>query len=161
MLGQLTAKQVEVLDLLVRHLTTKEIARELNLAPNTVDQRITAVREKWGLPNRKATVRQYTELQELCGKTTYGPPRLDEDTPAGESVDDAQPADQVLGPPEAVPTDPDRVVVPAPEPSFMLQHSDIQFGRLGRVALALFFAFVIAATLALSLWIAEAMGHWL
>jgi len=70
LLENLTPKQVEVLDLLLMHRTTKEIARELGIAPNTVDQRINAVRDKWGTLNRKDTARLYGQLLELCGKPT-------------------------------------------------------------------------------------------
>lgn len=162
-LGQLTAKQVEVLDMLVGHQTTKEIARELRLAPNTIDQRITAAREKWGLPNRKALIRLYAELQEICGKTTYGSAPLDDDKIGGERVDNASTSGEKFIRPHAKP--------PVPhvgsrdsnssEPPFVLQHSDIRFGRLGRVGIALIFALAIALTLAASLAVAEAMGHWL
>ncbi len=163
MLGQLTAKQVEVLDRLARHLTTKEIARELNLAPNTVDQRIAGVREKWGLPNRKAMVRLYTELQDLCGKTTYGPVPLDSDTVASESVEDAR-QDETFIPDNQ--TIPDSNALPPPEPHtselpFMLQHSDFRFGRLGRTGIALIFALLIALTLAAVVIVADTLGRWL
>jgi DNA-binding CsgD family transcriptional regulator len=158
MLAQLTAKQLEVLDRLARHLTTKEIARELNLAPNTVDQRITGVREKWGLPNRKAMVRFYTELQAICGKTTYEPVPID-----GDSVEDPPQDDEIFIPQEQTPFDPNAF---APERHtselpFMLQHSDIRFGRLGRAAIALIFALMIALTLAAVLIVADTLGRWL
>lgn len=163
MLGQLTAKQTEVLDLLASHLTSKEIARELNLAPNTVDQRITAVREKWGLPNRKALLRQYTELQEICGKTTYHSAALDHQPPESECNDDAESVTDPIAPSAQIPLapgadDPDSCRLRQP---FVLQNSDLRFGRLGRVGIALIFALIIAVTLAASLIVAEAMGHWL
>ncbi|MET0179445.1 MAG: LuxR C-terminal-related transcriptional regulator, partial [Novosphingobium sp.] len=43
-LGQLTAKERAVLDLVLQHKPTKEIARELQLAPNTVDMRLRSAR---------------------------------------------------------------------------------------------------------------------
>lgn len=163
LLGLLTAKQVEVLDMLVDHQTSKEIARELDLAPNTVDQRITAARIKWGLPNRKALIRQYTELHEICGKTTYGSDQIDANTSSSDSADDAQLSNERLIRPNLKrrvshnqAQNPSRS-----EASFMLQNSDIRFGRLGRVGLALIFAFVIAVILAASLVIAETMARWL
>lgn len=155
MLGQLTAKQTEVLDLLASHLTSKEIARELNLAPNTVDQRITAVREKWGLPNRKALLRQYTELHHSAA--------LDHQPPESECNDDAESVTDPIAPSAQIPLapgadDPDSCRLRQP---FVLQNSDLRFGRLGRVGIALIFALIIAVTLAASLIVAEAMGHWL
>lgn len=77
LLGQLTSKQIEVLDLLTEHLTSKRIARRLGIHPNTIDQRIVKVRERWGTVDRKDTVRRYVELQSLCGKTTYGSEAVD------------------------------------------------------------------------------------
>lgn len=37
LLDQLTAKQREVLDLLIEHKTSKEISRQLGISPHTVD----------------------------------------------------------------------------------------------------------------------------
>lgn len=48
----LTAKQHEVMLLVARRLSTKEIARELGIAPNSVDHRIDAVRKKLGCSTR-------------------------------------------------------------------------------------------------------------
>jgi DNA-binding CsgD family transcriptional regulator len=162
MLGQLTAKQLEVLDRLARHLTTKEIARELDLAPNTVDQRITGVREKWGPPNRKALVRFYTELQVICGKTTYRSDPVDGDAADGNGAEDALQDEAVF-----IPQDQTQLAPNVPEPDghtselpFMLQRSDIRFGRLGRAAIALIFALMIALTLAAVVVVADTLGGW-
>lgn len=43
-LVELTAKQREVLDLLIQHMTSKEISRQLGISPHTVDQRIMLAR---------------------------------------------------------------------------------------------------------------------
>lgn len=73
MLDRLTEKERAVLDLVLQHMPTKEIARELGLAPNTVDMRLRSAREKLGTTDRNATARVYTGLLEACGKTTCGP----------------------------------------------------------------------------------------
>lgn len=149
--------------MLVDHRTTKQVARELELAPNTVDQRITAARIKWGLPDRKALIRHYTELQKICGETTYGSDPIDDLTSAGETAENAQPSKAKLirpFPTRRVPQVNSRNFSRVETP-FVLQNADIRFGRLGRVGLALIFAFVIAVTLAASLVIAETMGRWL
>jgi len=162
LLGLLTAKQVEVLDMLVDHQTTKEIARELDLAPNTVDQWITAARIKWGLPNRKALIRQYTELREICGETTYGSDKIDADISSSDRAANSWRSDERLRRPNLkrrVSHDQAQNSSRS-ESSFMLQNSDIRFGRLGRVVLALISALAIAVTLAASLVIAETMGRW-
>lgn len=72
LLDGLTHKEREALDLLVQHHTTKDIARILGLAPNTVDMRLRNAREKLGAMDRYDTARLYEELLETCGKTTCG-----------------------------------------------------------------------------------------
>lgn len=157
-LESLTVKQVEVLDRLVMHRTTKEIARELSIAPNTVDQRINAVRDKWGTLNRKDTARRYAQLLELCGKTPCGFSRLDD---GGGDVDDSG---------QDLPVDP--VFVLSDASAFSrhadwyddmdvrpvgLEAFDARFGRVGRVAAVLMLALIMAMTLASSLAIADAL----
>lgn len=77
LLGSLTQAQVEVLDRVLQHKTSKEIARELGIAPNTVDQRIKAVWPKLGTSDRPSTARRYALLKSICGQTTYGQPVVD------------------------------------------------------------------------------------
>lgn len=159
MLDQLTSKQTEVLDLLLRHLTTKEIARELNLAPNTVDQRIASVRDKWGTLNRKDTVRQYTELQAICGKTTYGSEGIDEASTisVGEDVPSPSEMNLVVDPPSVGPAAHSQ----SAERTFGLQLVDERLGKMGRWALVFIFAATIAVTIAATLAIADSLGRML
>ena len=49
-LAGLTAKQREVLDLLIEHKTSMEIARRLGISPHTVDQRIQFAKRSWAPP---------------------------------------------------------------------------------------------------------------
>ena len=70
-LAGLTAKQREVLDLLIEHKTSKEIARLLGISPHTVDQRIQFAKEKLGAANRNEAAAVYRRLAELCGQLTY------------------------------------------------------------------------------------------
>ena len=70
-LARLTCKHREVLDRLLDHKTTKEIARELGVSPNTVDQRLNAAKKVLGTSARSETAVVYRYLVELCGKTTY------------------------------------------------------------------------------------------
>lgn len=72
LLESITERQREVLDRVVEHRTSKEIARELGISPNTVDQRINAVRRRLGASDRAEVARLYAELIRVCGKTTYG-----------------------------------------------------------------------------------------
>ena len=160
LLAGLTAKQIEVLDLLALHRTTKEIARELSIAPNTVDQRIAGVREKWGTANRKETARRYASLRESCGESTYGFSRVDELVQEVESLfrdlpdeprfvlSDARP---LAGLPEWLDDD---EVIAAP---VGLKVLDRKFGRAGRIGAIVMLALMMAMMLATSLAVAEAL----
>ncbi len=55
----LTEKQDEALRLACQHLTSKQIAQELNVAPVTIDKRIDAVRVKLGHMPRTDVLRHY------------------------------------------------------------------------------------------------------
>jgi DNA-binding CsgD family transcriptional regulator len=69
--GGLTEKQREVLDLLIEHKTSKEIARLLGISPHTVDQRISFAREKLGAGSRSEVAMAYRRLVSVSGRTTY------------------------------------------------------------------------------------------
>ena len=75
-LAGLTAKQREVLDLLIEHKTSKEIARELGISPHTVDQRIQFAKEKLGAASRSEVALLYRRLVEICGQLTYQDSRI-------------------------------------------------------------------------------------
>lgn len=62
-LEDLTDKEVAVLERLALHMTSKEIARDLDIAPNTVEKRLLRVRDKWGTTDRGSTARLFTELR--------------------------------------------------------------------------------------------------
>lgn len=158
MLDGLTEKQIEVLDLLVMHRTTKEIARDLGIAPNTVDQRIGAVRDKWGTTNRKDTARLYAQLQELCGKTPCGFSHVDlDDDRVDEDAQDL-PVDPVFvlsdTRPMAYHSDWFEDRAPTLEG---LEAFDAKFGKAGRVAAVLVLALCMALTLVAALAIANAL----
>lgn len=93
-LDLITVRQREVLDLVVQHWTSKQIARELGISPNTVDQRVNAVRDKLGARDRAETVRIYLLLSNICGRTIYGPATVARPEFLGQSTvqeDDANP----------------------------------------------------------------------
>ena len=70
-LARLTAKQREVLDLLIEHKTSKEIARRLGISPHTVDQRIQFAKDKLGAVSRNEAAVTYRRLLQLSGRVTY------------------------------------------------------------------------------------------
>lgn len=70
-LSALTDKQRDVLDLVLAHKSSKEIARTLGISPYTVDQRITAARQKLGASTRRELALVYGGLRGTCGETAY------------------------------------------------------------------------------------------
>ena len=70
-LAGLTEKQRDVLDLLIEHKTSKEIARALGISPHTVDQRIFFAKEKLGAASRNEAAAAYRRLMAISGRTTY------------------------------------------------------------------------------------------
>lgn len=72
LLGGLTSKEREVLDLLVVPNSNKEIARHLQLSPATVEKRLRTVRDKLGARDRNDTARAYKALMAGLGKTVGG-----------------------------------------------------------------------------------------
>lgn len=68
----LTAKQREVLDLLIQHKTSKEISRLLGISPHTVDQRIMLARGKLGVGSRSEVAHAYRTLLETYEQPIYG-----------------------------------------------------------------------------------------
>ena len=75
-LEDLTAKQREVLDLLLEHKTSKEIAQVLKISPHTVDQRIQFAKRKLGVETRSDLANSYRRLSDVYGQTVYKDSRM-------------------------------------------------------------------------------------
>lgn len=58
-IDSLTDKQCEALELVLRHMSSKEIAQQLNVSPRAVDQRLDAVRVKLGAATRLEAAKLY------------------------------------------------------------------------------------------------------
>ena len=72
LLGRLSDKDREVLDLLVVPNSNKEIARHLDLSQTTVEKRLRGVRDKLKSRDRNDTARIYKALTLGLGKTAGG-----------------------------------------------------------------------------------------
>lgn len=72
-LETLTEKQDEALRLASQHLTSKQIANQLGIAPVTVDKRIDSVRAKLDFLPRTDVLRHYRAWKEGYGQTIDGP----------------------------------------------------------------------------------------
>lgn len=84
LIGELTAKQRAVMDLLIEHKTSKEIGRLLGISPHTVDQRIQFARERLGARTRGEAAAVYRRLIETYGQMTYGNSHLAELAAGGQ-----------------------------------------------------------------------------
>ena len=63
--GILTKRDKEVFELLIKNLTTKEIAIELNISEKTVRNHISNVMQKLGVKGRSSAVVELLKLNEL------------------------------------------------------------------------------------------------
>ena len=152
-LSILTDKQREVLDLVLMHKSSKEIARTLRISPYTVDQRITAARQKLGSATRGDLARSYSRLKSLCEETAYDFPYVATEAFSPQQLPRDQLADPVFRLSDAsfvkmgVPWHDD------PVPPVGLEAFDNRFGILGRVfvipALAAFIALLVLSMLAI------------
>jgi DNA-binding CsgD family transcriptional regulator len=69
--ADLTDKHREVLDRLLDHKSSKQIAHELGISPKTVDQRILAAAKKLGTTDRRSTARAYSQMRQAWERTPY------------------------------------------------------------------------------------------
>ncbi|MGV2495990.1 LuxR C-terminal-related transcriptional regulator [Pelagerythrobacter aerophilus] len=74
--SRLTQKQRDCLDLLLERKTSKQIARALEIAKPTVDQRITAARKTLGAADRNEAALLYARLKAMYDRNTYDPMHL-------------------------------------------------------------------------------------
>ena len=150
LLSSLTAKQREVLDLVLLHKSSKEIARSLHISHYTVDQRISAARQKFGVNSRGELARAYSRLVDLCEETAYEFSYVeDADNPAHQL-----PRDQ-LAEPVFMLSDAGSIPIEVPwhvqpEQVSGLEAFDRKFGILGRILLIPTLA-VLMALLALAM----------
>ncbi|MFM5916464.1 MAG: helix-turn-helix transcriptional regulator [Novosphingobium sp.] len=78
-LAALSEKQRAALDLLSKHMTSKQISRELGISPHTVDQRIESAKKKLGAATRGELALKYRALVRLCHQVTYEESHIAED----------------------------------------------------------------------------------
>ena len=96
--ARLTDKQRACLDLLVERKTSKQIARELDIAKVTVDQRIRSARDILGASNRNEAAIIYAALKPIYDRMIYDPVGLARSLPALpiDSPNGSKPAAKVL-----------------------------------------------------------------
>jgi len=155
LLDELTAKQRQVLDLLIQHKTSKEIARELGISPHTVDQRIQFAREKLGVQSRSEAAVAYRRLIETCGQPTYEDSGVAALAPAGD--DPIQAGVPARGPSSRTSTT-TGLDHPVGRELFEGRHGTLF--RLGAiVAIAALLVLLVLAALATFSQLSQLMGH--
>ena len=130
-IASLTAKQREVLDLLLEHMTSKEIARRLEISPYTVDQRINTAKDKLGARTRGEVAVAYRRLVGICEPSAYENSGIADLRQGTETVGGAQ-----LPLPEPAPPEPvgnDRVPEPEADFSVVPELFDGRYGTLVRL----------------------------
>lgn len=153
----LTDKQVEVLDLLIEHRSTKQIAQILRISPSAVDKRLYGAADRLGENDRRQLARKYAKLKDDCEKHTGGfshlefpqalPHSLDRDAeaPGRFTFNDATTFESFA------PWTQDRRLP-------FLEKIDSRAGRLGRLAIIVATAALIAMLLLASFAIARTLA---
>lgn len=138
-LNTLTHKQREVLDLLLEHKTSKEIAQALEISPYTVDQRISGAKKKLVCSSRSALANRYRQLTQIYDQTAYEESRVSDlsDVPQVSQQDERV---DVLEPDRI---DPDPQEAQSQSYRLVPELFDGRYGRLIRVGAIL----VLAAAL--------------
>ena len=159
LLSGLTSKQRQVLDLVLAHKSSKEIARALSISPYTVDQRITAARHKLGVTTRGELAREYSRLRGICEETAYQDSHMVFPAFSGH-----QPCQDQQTNPVFMLSDSASVKMDAPwhldlEPRVDLEALDNRFGVLGRVAVIFMLAAFMALLMLSMLAIAETLSN--
>lgn len=85
-LASLTDKQDEALRLACQHLTSKQIAQKLGVAPVTIDKRIDAVRARLNYMPRIDVLRHYRAWSDRYGRTIDAPIILTDSPPVAPST---------------------------------------------------------------------------
>lgn len=135
-------------------MTSKEIARDLDIAPNTVDQRVKAAWKKLGATDRSSAARQYALLKSICGQTTYGEPAIDFNERGAESLPQDLPDSAFF----FVEDSTNFRSFETGKQSAILEALDVKFGPIGRVAAILVGSTFLAVVLLVVTSVAVTMG---
>lgn len=82
---RLTEKQRQCLQLVVLRKSSKEIARELQIAKPTVDQRIASARQILGARNRDEAALIFARATQTYDRVIYDPTRIPDSAPLPDS----------------------------------------------------------------------------
>jgi DNA-binding CsgD family transcriptional regulator len=88
--ARLSRGQIEVLRLVNRHLSSKEIAAELGISSHTVDQRVRGAIKTLGVSRRSEAARMIDRYTQATGDAPDAPPQ----PPSAPAIERSQPFDQ-------------------------------------------------------------------
>lgn len=135
----LSEKEARALELVAAQLTTKEIARELEITPRAVEERLRSAREKLDAPDRRAAARLFLQGGKSCGETTGMPATVEiGDIQAPRSFRDL-PDTSIFTLQDSV----SRNFAGAEDAPTFLEAFDVRFGMPGRVAAIVLLAAVL------------------
>jgi DNA-binding CsgD family transcriptional regulator len=83
--ARLSRGQLDCLLLVDQHLSSKEIAAELNISPHTVDQRIRGALQTLGVERRTHAARLVAQHHEPYQRLIHQSPYIEGPTPSGQS----------------------------------------------------------------------------
>jgi len=161
LLAGLTAKQREVLDLLIEHKTSKEIARQLGISPHTVDQRIQFAKDKLGAASRNEAAVVYRQLVVLSGRVTYEESRIERAVRVAEEAAGTQ-AGPLLALTRPGWTHPNRPIVPETDYRVVPELFEGRYGTLMRlgaiIVIAVFLVVLVLGGLAIMSEVSEMLA---
>lgn len=96
--GRLTAKQCECLELVLCHLTSKQIAQRLGISPHTVNQRLDGARKALGANTRLDAAVKYAKSKGIPESLVYHAPEGEEDRKDSMAYEDGLPHRTVYDP---------------------------------------------------------------
>jgi DNA-binding CsgD family transcriptional regulator len=156
---KLTDKQREVLDLVVQHQSSKEIARRLGISPFTVDQRIASARKKLGAGSRAELARLYGRQISICDESVYQFPHIAEPLILPQDGNQDQTNEPVFTLNDVSQFQRSTPWEQIPERLSGLEALDNRFGVGGRIAAILAFATALAFVLAAMMAVAETLSR--
>jgi DNA-binding CsgD family transcriptional regulator len=155
----LTDKQRAVLDLVLEHKSSKEIARALGISPHAVDQRIKTARNKLAAGSRAELARIYLRQRSMYGEPVYRFPQVAEPSFDAQESDRDQPVEPVF-----TLSDVSQFQMAAPWQSTPVRLSglealDNRFGIAGRIGAIAVLAAIIALMLLVMMAVAETLSR--
>lgn len=122
--ARLSDKQCECLDLVLQHLTSKQIAQRLGISHHTVNQRLDTARRVLGVETRLAAALAYGDAKSIPEPIVYDRPPVHESAFGSDGCEVAAPYRMAYDPAAVGKTDQSNVVHRQPGDSQLLTLED-------------------------------------